>query len=175
MASLSVPEPEATRPNAAVVPWCDPAVVLATCGWLGRFPIAPGTVGAMLGVGLSGVAAAAGLRVGTEATVILAACAIGIPVCGAAARRMGSGDPGAIIFDEMASVPLGLLVLPAAQRTPLVLLAAFVLHRIFDIWKPFPCRQLDRVPGGLGIMADDWGAAAWMALGLAVGRSVGWW
>ena len=41
---------------------------------------------------------------------------------------------------------------------------AFAGFRLFDIWKPFPCRQLERLPGGLGIMADDLGAAAWMAL-----------
>jgi hypothetical protein len=71
--------------------------------------------------------------------------------------------------------PLGLLLVPAGERSPLLLLAAFLLHRLFDIWKPFPCRQLDQGHGGLGIMADDWGAAAWMALGLAVGRQAGWW
>ncbi len=183
MASPRVPEPDARLPRPAAgssarsaeIPWGDPAVVLATCGWLGRFPIAPGTVGAALGIGLSAAAAAAGMPPPLEGALILIACAVGIPVCDSAARRMGSGDPGGIIWDEMASVPLGLLVVPAADRTPMVFLAAFVLHRIFDIWKPFPCRQLDRVDGGLGIMADDWGAAAWMALGLAIGARAGCW
>ena len=158
------------------MPWSQPAVVLATCGWLGRIPSAPGTFGAALGIGLSVAAARLGLSPGIEGTAILLLCAIGIPICGIAARQMGrGGDPGAIIWDEMASVPLGLLVIPVGERTATVFLAGFLLHRLFDIWKPFPCRQLDEVHGGLGIMADDWGAAAWMALGLALGRQAGWW
>jgi len=158
------------------VPWSHPAVLLATCGWLGRIPAAPGTFGAALGVGLSAAAAAVGLSTGGEVVATLLLCAIGIPICDVAARLMGRGsDPGGIVWDEMASVPLGLLVMPAGERTPLVFLAAFLLHRLFDIWKPFPCRQLDEGHGGLGIMADDWGAAAWMALGLAIGRQAGWW
>ena len=51
---------------------------------------------------------------------------------------------------------------------------AFVLLRIFDIGKPFPCRQLERLPTGLGIMADDWGAAAWTAACLAIARWQHW-
>lgn len=164
-----------TRP-ASAVPWSRPAVLLATCGWLGRIPVAPGTFGAALGVGLSAAAAAQRLSTGEEIVATVLLCAIGIPICDVAARQMGrGGDPGAIVWDEMASVPLGLLVMPAGERTPTVFLAAFLLHRLFDIWKPFPCRQLDEGHGGLGIMADDWGAAAWMALGLAIGRQAGWW
>ena len=167
--------PPARAPSAASaaerVPWSQPAVVLATCGWLGRIPRAPGTFGAALGIGLSAAAASLGCPVGIEAAVVVLLCAVGIPICGLAARQMGRGsDPGAIVWDEMASVPLGLLVIPAAERTVTVFVVAFVLHRIFDIWKPFPCRQLERLPGGLGIMADDWGAAAWMAAILLVAR-----
>jgi len=167
----------AAGPSAprAAIPWGAPSVVLATCGWLGRFPFAPGTLGTALGIGLSVLLAAAGLPPALEAALVVIVAAVGIPICSAAERRMGSGDPGAIVWDEMASVPLGLLLVPAADRTPPLLLAAFVLHRIFDIWKPFPCRQFDRVHGGLGIMADDWGAAAWMALCLGIGRRAGWW
>ena len=172
--------PPARAPGAANaaerVPWSQPAVVLATCGWLGRIPRAPGTFGAALGIGLSAAAASLECPIGVEAAVAVLLCVVGIPICGLAARQMGRGsDPGAIVWDEMASVPLGLLLVPAGERSPPLLLAAFLLHRLFDIWKPFPCRQLDQGHGGLGIMADDWGAAAWMALGLAVGRQAGWW
>jgi hypothetical protein len=71
-------------------------------------------------------------------------------------------------------VPLSLLAIPWAARTPLVLAVAFVLLRIFDIGKPFPCRQLEKLPAGLGIMADDWAAAAWTAGCLAVARWQHW-
>ena len=55
-----------------------------------------------------------------------------------------------------------------------LLVAAFALHRLFDITKPFPCRRLEHLPAGLGIMADDWGAAAWMAVALTACRWCGW-
>jgi phosphatidylglycerophosphatase A len=170
---------ETTRdagPGGTRVPWGDPAVVLATCGWVGRIPWAPGTFGTAVGIalaaGLPRAAAALGLvgpwsGVAFEGAVSLGLAAAGVAICGAAARRMGrGGDPGAIVWDEMASVPLGMLAVPAEARGVAVYAAAFLLHRVFDIAKPFPCRQLERLPGGLGIMADDVAAAAWMALGL---------
>jgi len=161
-------------------PWFEPAVFAATCGGLGRIRFAPGTFGAAAGVGLSLAVAALGLPAVAEAAVLVAVNLVGIPICSAAARRLGrGGDPGAIVFDEMASLPLGLLAVPAAARSSWpsaapILLAAFLLHRVFDITKPFPCRRLEHLPAGLGIMADDWGAAAWMAVALTACRWCGW-
>ena len=53
------------------------------------------------------------------------------------------------------------------------LLAGFILFRVFDIWKPFPARRAEFLPGGLGIMADDWIAGAYAALGLWLIRALG--
>ena len=53
------------------------------------------------------------------------------------------------------------------------LLAGFILFRVFDIWKPFPARQAESLPGGLGIMADDWIAAIYAAIGLWTLRAFG--
>jgi phosphatidylglycerophosphatase A len=53
------------------------------------------------------------------------------------------------------------------------LLLGFILFRVFDIWKPFPARQAESLPGGLGIMADDWIAGFYAALGLWIARAVG--
>jgi phosphatidylglycerophosphatase A len=157
-------------------------VLLATAGGLGRVPFAPGTFGALLGLPLALVtgAGAARLAAGTsaaplvEAAIVAAICLVGIPICTRAARLMNRKDPGAIVLDEVASMPLALLAIPWAARTPLVLAVAFVLLRIFDIGKPFPCRQLEKLPAGLGIMADDWAAAAWTAGCLAVARWQHW-
>jgi phosphatidylglycerophosphatase A len=160
--------------------WFDPAVFVATCGGLGRIPFAPGTFGAAVGVAASVALATSGISPAAEAAVVIAMNLVGIPICTLAARRLGRGeDPGAINYDEMASVMLGLLVVPAAARasfpTALPLLAVgFLLHRVFDVAKPFPCRQLEHLPAGLGIMADDAGAALWMALILAGCRQAGW-
>jgi len=53
------------------------------------------------------------------------------------------------------------------------LLLGFILFRVFDIWKPFPARQAEALPGGLGIMADDWIAGIYAALGLWIARALG--
>ena len=178
--SLDSPTPGESAEAADTGAWLDPAVLAATCGWLGRIPFAPGTFGAAAGVVVSLALARSGLSPAAEAAVVVAINALGVPLCSAAARRLGRGsDPGAIVYDEMASVPLGLLALPAAVRgggpgVAAILVAAFLLHRVFDITKPFPCRRLERLPAGLGIMADDWGAAAWMAAALTACRWCGW-
>ncbi len=174
----SAPEVPSSAPK---VPWLAPAVLLATAGGLGRVPFAPGTFGALLGLPLAAVAVAIAERFDdglagrfVEAAIIVAVCLIGIPICSRAARLMGKKDPGAIILDEVASMPLALLIVPPEARTPVVLAVAFVLLRIFDIGKPFPCRQLEKLPAGLGIMADDWAAAAWTTACLAVARWQHW-
>lgn len=163
----------------AGTPWFAPAVFVATACGLGRVPFAPGTFGSLLGLPLalatgwlaSRVTPDAGLARGVEAAIVAAICVVGIPVCSRAAALLGRKDPGAIVLDEVASMPLALLIVPPGERSPALLAAAFVLLRIFDIGKPFPCRQLERLPAGLGIMADDWGAAAWTAACLALARS----
>jgi len=138
--------------------------------------VAPGTAGAAAGALLAAGVAQLGLPLTGEACLLVAINAVGVPICTQAARLLGRGsDPGAIVYDEAASLPLALLVVPGAERSAGLLLVTFALHRVFDIWKPFPCRQLERLPAGLGIMADDWGAAAWVALMLAAGRWAGGW
>lgn len=155
--------------------WRDPAVLLATCGGLGEIPVAPGTFGALAGLLAATALAHGGLPRGAEVLILTAVNLLGVVACGRATRLLGRGeDPGAIVLDEAASLPLALLVVPCASRSPAILAAAFVLHRLFDISKPFPCRRLEHLPGGLGIMADDWGAAAYTASCLAIGRWLGW-
>ncbi|MFM9009547.1 MAG: phosphatidylglycerophosphatase A [Planctomycetota bacterium] len=172
-----------TSPAASAgTPWFAPAVFAATACGLGRVPFAPGTFGALLGLPLS---LATGWLAGRitpdaagghalESALVAAICCAAIPVCSRAAALMGRKDPGAIVLDEVASMPLARLIVPAAARTPAILAAAFVLRRVCDIGKPFPCRQLERLPAGLGIMADDWGAAAWTAACLAIARWQHW-
>lgn len=177
---------ESLAPSAAAAApsprWHAPTLVLASCGWLGRAPFAPGTWGAAAGLPLAILTgwiavATAGqfapgsdtIRLLVEAGLAVMICLVGVPLCSRAAELLGRGkDPSAVVYDEFAAMPLVLLVVPPAARTALVLALAFILFRIFDIWKPFPCRLLERLPEGLGIMADDWAAAAWAAGLLAV-------
>lgn len=75
---------------------------------------------------------------------------------GSATRGAKLHDPGWIVIDEWAGIWITLIRLPNYSLTTLAL--AFALFRLFDIWKPFPLKLLERAPGGLGIMADDIGA-----------------
>lgn len=168
------------------VDWFDFVLLVATCGGVGRVPRAPGTFGSLVGLPLSlatgavatwlaarlggGLPATAGI----EAALIAALFLAGIPICTRAARLLGGKDPGPVVLDEACAVPLVLLVVPPAARGPAALAAAFVLFRLFDILKPPPVRQLERLPGGLGIMADDQGAAGLAAACLAVAHWQRW-
>ena len=137
-------------------------VWIATAGPLGHSPLAPGTVGSLLGIPLAwgiGQLPWVWLELGT----ILAICAVGIPICGAAAKRLGAGkDPGAIVLDEIAALPIVFFLVKADG--PVAMLVGFALFRLFDIVKPPPARQAERLSGGLGIMADDWIAAVYANL-----------
>lgn len=77
----------------------------------------------------------------------------GIPICGSATRRLGHDDHPAIVLDEIASFLVVMVGLPA---TPAWVIAGFAMFRLFDIHKPWPISVLDKkLPGGLGVMADD--------------------
>ena len=125
------------------------ATCLASLGGLGRFPIAPGTVG-------SAVTIAAYVLLPLDAVVQLGVIALvivlGLWSSSVAADHLEDEDPSLVIIDEMAGMLIGCFLLP---KHPLALGLAFVVFRIFDIGKWFPMKQLERLPGGWGIMADD--------------------
>jgi phosphatidylglycerophosphatase A len=143
----------------------DPVHLLAFGFGAGLAPRAPGTVGTVVGL-LLGLAALPLPLAGR----ILAGIAIslaGIWLCGESARRIGVHDHPGIVWDEIAGIYLVLLFVPPE---PLWWGAAFALFRLFDIWKPWPIRDLDhRLHGGLGIMLDDLAAALYAVLALAFG------
>jgi phosphatidylglycerophosphatase A len=153
------------------------AVCLATGFGVCRAVPAPGTVGtALFGLPLAwAVGQIHGL--GWQIAAILTAVLVGIPLTTAANRALGAAkDHQAIVWDEIASMPVVFLLVPLAHWP--VALAGFFLHRGFDIWKPPPARQLERLPEGVGIMADDLMAAIYAGLALAVlawvDASMGW-
>ncbi len=80
-------------------------------------------------------------------------------------RALGRKDPGVIVIDEVAGMLLSVILLPP---TIPVLVTAFLLFRLFDIWKPFPARESQVLTGGLGVMVDDL-IAGFYALVLVLG------
>ena len=94
---------------------------------------------------------------------------LGIWAGGRVERALGTKDPGVVVIDEVAGMILSVLTLP---RTVGVLVVAFVLFRIFDIWKPFPARQSQSLAGGVGVMIDDLIAGLYALILLLVSRGL---
>ena len=88
----------------------------------------------------------------------LAVTLLGIWSGGRVERIVGQKDPGIIVIDEVAGMALSVLLVP---RTIPVLLVAFFLFRLFDVWKPFPAHESQALTGGLGVMVDDLIAGAY--------------
>jgi phosphatidylglycerophosphatase A len=146
------------------------AVLLATGLGVGRMPLAPGTFGTLWGIPLAWAILHLPHPI-WQIAAIAAVCLIGVPICGVAAARFGLKDPGCIVWDELASLPIVFLGLPAAAMGRVeITVAGFVLFRIFDISKLPPVRSLERLPGGWGVMADDIAAALYGLLAFTVLR-----
>jgi len=124
--------------------------LLATVAGLGRFPVAPGTVGSAVGVLFH--LALAGRSPLVQVTTIVVIAVVGVWAAGVTARQVGSPDPSVVIIDEVAGQMLTLALLGPSLG---LAVAGFFLFRILDIVKPWPARRLELLPGGLGIMADD--------------------
>jgi phosphatidylglycerophosphatase A len=140
------------------------SVWLATGLGVGLFAPAPGTFGAAIGSLVAwGVSYLPGFP--AQLAAVVALNLVGIPICTAAGRSLGGKkDNQAIILDEIASMPILFLFVPLTHWK--IALAGFVLHRLFDITKPPPARQVEALPDGLGVMADD--AIAGIYAGLAL-------
>lgn len=130
---------------------------LATGFGAGHLPKAPGLFGSLVGVVWWWVAR-------DQAGLILAGIVGAVVICGMAARQVNLPDPTAVVLDEICAIPVALWGLTDFWEGCL----AFGLFRLFDVWKPTPIRQLQRLPAGWGIVADDV-AAAVLAAGLTHG------
>jgi phosphatidylglycerophosphatase A len=146
---------------------------VATFFGAGLLKPGPGTWGSLAAV-LLWAAAAWGQRVNGSALFygllvwILGAIVLGIPASTIVARESGIEDPGFVVIDEVAGQWIALLGSPVDWRHALI---ALILFRLFDITKPPPARQLERLPEGWGIVFDDvaaglyaWGIASLLRL-----------
>ena len=141
------------------------AVALATAGYAGFFPFAPGTVGSAVGVVVWAAARLAGATAVSEALLVVTLLVVGALAASEAERRLGTTDPGPVVIDEVMGQCVALIAAPLTWNTALL---GFVLFRAFDIVKPPPARQLERAHGGWGIMLDDLAAGVYAAIVLQV-------
>lgn len=140
-----------------------PSGLLAFGFGSGLSPFAPGTMGTLLAIPFIFVLKSLG---GPGFWIALSLLfLLGVAVCGSVSSKLGVHDHGGIVWDEMVGYWLSAAFIPLQWHW---LLMAFFLFRFFDIYKPWPIRQLDRkVSGGFGIMIDDIVAALFTMIVLA--------
>lgn len=136
------------------------AVFVCSFGYLGFFPIAPGTVGSAAGVGVYAAARYAALP-NLEIVLITVFALAGIVFTRPCEEELRCVDPGPIVIDEVMGMLITLFMIPVGW---IGVLLGFVLFRGLDVAKPFPARQLERLHGGFGVMADDAMAAIYANL-----------
>ena len=165
------------------------ALAIATCG-VGYFPIAPGTLGSMIGVFIyvllrfitfkaTRILVPANsfllfdpqpIFIAIEAGAILLITLVGIWAASRVERLEQKKDPSKVVIDEVAGQLIALLPVPLWVIGPsrLSIFLAFLLFRAFDIVKPYPIRRLEKLESGLGIVIDDLAAGAYAAALLSV-------
>ncbi|MDQ6663731.1 MAG: phosphatidylglycerophosphatase A [Acidobacteriota bacterium] len=145
------------------------ARVIATVFGLGLVPIAPGTAGSAGGLLIAyALATRAGWRPFYFGFLALLFLPVAIWAADVTACSEGRKDPGLVVVDEV--IGQWITLAGATHVNWRSWTAGFVLFRLFDIWKPAPVRQLERLPGGTGIVADDamagiYGAVVLFAMG----------
>jgi len=188
---MSQPSPSSPTPatsSAARKPRV--SLAIATAFGLGYLPKAPGTWGSLAGVALTEIywsgllpdkpfgRFAGDIHFGISPTwvaicVTLLVAILGVAAATTVAYYLGKKDPQVVVIDEVSGQLISYFGIGAAMPNWKYLLLGFILFRVFDIWKPFPARQAESLPGGLGIMADDWIAGIYAALGLWAARAAG--
>ena len=164
-------------------PWL--ALAAGTSFGVGLIPIAPGTFGSLVGLALYyffGAQAAfvhgrlsqtAGpLYIFPAVAIAVVVALIGVWSADLSEKFLRRKDPGCIVVDEVSGQFLAYLVALAPLNWKYLLLG-FILFRVMDIWKPFPARQAESLPGGWGIMTDDWVAGIYAGIGLWAARAAG--
>lgn len=147
---------------------------------IGLVPFAPGTFGSLLGLVWFAILAATGNFWAYLAGAI-EGIAFSIWLCDDAEKILDEKDPSSVVLDEIIAIPFCFLpwvmsewlrrgALPPVSfffsgQALVMTLGIIVLFRVFDIWKPWPVRQIQRLPGGWGVTADDLLAAVYVMLG----------
>ncbi|MFN6963096.1 MAG: phosphatidylglycerophosphatase A [Pyrinomonadaceae bacterium] len=168
------------------------ALAVTTVFGVGYLPLAPGTFGSIVGVavyfGLEyllkwsfGVASLGGVSETASATVnaavavcFLAYTLLGIWAAGRSTQLLGNNDPSEAVVDEVIGQLIAFLFVPFSSSWQMIL-AGFLLFRLFDIWKPYPIDYLQNLPAGIGVCADDILAGVYAGVCLAILYAIGFW
>ncbi len=130
------------------------ALFVATGFGLGLVaPVAPGTFGSFPGVLLAYFTTT--LPAWLQIVVCTSLTVAAVPFCEVAERRLGVKDDGRIVADEWMLYPIALIGIPLAELPWWSMIVFFSIIRAVDIVKPWPCRKLQALPGGRGIVIDD--------------------
>ncbi len=150
-----------TSPNLKFL-FKNPAHFLALGFGSGLVQKAPGTLGTLVGLPLFWLIS--GQSFSIQLAIITILFIVGIYFCDVAGKNLGVADHGSIVWDEIVAMILALAFTPISVTFWLI---AFLLFRLFDIWKPFPIRQFDaKLKNGFGVMFDDLLAAIYAILSL---------
>lgn len=155
--------------NFKSMSWTERFIVFCGVGFgSGLAPKAPGTFGSAFALLFVPIWLAIGFFNSILAIVLMSL--VGIYICGKTADIMGVHDDGRIVWDEFAGQSITFLpLLYVGQMNITWVLVGFALFRLFDVWKPWPIRVIDRqVGGGFGIMFDDIIAGIWAAICIVV-------
>ena len=186
-AELENQSPDSAVPPGATARKPHLSLFIATAAGLGYLPKAPGTWGSLVGVLIylicyplhtyypldfvPGTHVSIGLQAmwawWSDLPISLIIAAVGVWVSSRVAAYSQQKDPQFVVVDEVSGQHLT-YVLGFAALNWKYLLLGLILFRLFDIWKPFPARQAESLPGGWGIMADDWMAGVYAAILLRV-------
>jgi phosphatidylglycerophosphatase A len=128
---------------------------IATCGYLGYVPVAPGTFGSAAGLAVFFLIRSTGSMT-LEVAAIVVLFAIGIWSGTIAEHHFGGIDPAPVVMDEVVGMLITLAFVPVSLTGAIV---GFLVFRVLDVFKPWPSARFERLPGGLGVMADDGMAA----------------
>jgi len=170
------------------------ALAIATCG-VGYLPLAPGTWGSLVGIGVYALVRGAAMKfffeagagrnfnllhvyygvIAIELVAILAISLAGTWAASRSEKLSGKKDPGKVVIDEVAGQFIALIPVPFVLGTAWwTAILAFILFRFFDIVKPYPARRLESLEAGLGIMADDIVAGVYAAIVVAMAVVISW-
>jgi phosphatidylglycerophosphatase A len=188
--AATLPEPRPARSLKDYI-----ALAIATCG-VGYLPLAPGTWGSLLAVGIYLglqslvfaflqtwarensvlLLAPTVIFIAAELVLITIITLMGLWAATRTEKLHGKKDPGKVVIDEVAGQLIALLpILPKLDPGWVSIIVAFVTFRLFDIIKPYPARRLEKLESGLGIMSDDIVAGAYAGVVTAVAIAVAFW